>query len=459
MLWALALLGMLPAAFVFGETGTDDSDSEADGDGANVSEASQQADSTTDILDDIGVEAESPEDSDQQPVHHDVVSNGLETTYDDFAIGEDEITLHLTDDGNGEFIVDLRDDEEDDSHGVSLSYFDGEIETTLSFPGLDEVPTEDIYIGVTSQETGEETLYNLEDIGDFSALLPDDPDVPATPGGESDDPAIAPSDPDEPATPSGQGDPDDTVLAPIAPSDDDHIISHVLVDGGDTLVLNDDPFQGGFDADIVTSGDTVSIETDQALHQVTGSDDDDTIVLGDDAAIVQAGAGNDSIFAGEGTAMVSAGDGDDAIFGGDDSGSDYLLNGGAGDDDLSGGEADEVLVGGLGADSISGGGGDDTLVLDQQDTASGGAGDDTFWLYSDGEAEADFAQIMDFSPGEDFIRVTLPTEAEDADDFDVEITQTEDGSGSQVLVNGDVIAVLHGAPNVTASDVVIDYTL
>jgi hypothetical protein len=35
MLWALALLGMLPAAFVFGEAETD----ESDGDGVNASEA------------------------------------------------------------------------------------------------------------------------------------------------------------------------------------------------------------------------------------------------------------------------------------------------------------------------------------------------------------------------------------------------------------------------------------
>lgn len=456
MLWALALLGMLPAAFVFGDAEPVEADNESDGDGVNASEVLDQGDSMTDILDDGGVEDVSEEDSDLQPVHYDAVSNGLETTYDDFTVGEDEITLHLTDEGNGEFIVDTLQDQEGDAIGVSLSYFDGETETTLSFPGLSEVPAEDIFIGVTSQETGDETLYSLENIGDFGAILPNDPDVPAEPGGESTDLALVPSDPDVPAMPSGISDPDEPVLMPNSPSEDDDVLKHTLADGGDTLVLNDDPFQGGFDADIVTSDDTVSIETDFALHQITGSDDDDTIVLGDDAAIVQAGAGDDSIYAGEGTAIVSAGDGDDVIFGGDDSGSDYLLDGGAGDDDLSGGEADEVLIGGLGADSISGGAGDDTLVLDQQDIASGGAGDDTFWLYSDGDADADFAQITDFEQGEDIIRVTLPTEVGGVDDFVVEVTQIEDGSGSQVLVNGDVIAVLQGAPNVTAGDVIVD---
>ncbi|MBU2866559.1 calcium-binding protein [Pacificibacter marinus] len=459
MLWALALLGMLPAAFVFGDGGADTDEADNNSDGTNASETVSQDDLAVDILDEGDVEEVSEEDSDLQSVHYDAVSNGLETTYSDFAVGEDEITLHLTDDGSGEFIVDTIQDPEAGAIGVSLSYFDGETETTLSFPGLDEVPAEDIFIGVTSQETGEETLYNLETIGDFGAILPDDPDVPAEPGGESIDLVLAPSNPDVPAMPSGVNDLDGPALMPSSPSEDDHVFDHVLADGGDTLVLNDDPFQGGFDADIVTSGDTVSIETDYALHQITGSDDDDTIVLGDDAAIVQAGAGDDSVYAGEGTAIISAGDGDDVIFGGDDVGSDYLLDGGAGDDDLSGGEADEVLIGGLGADTLSGGAGDDTLVFDQQDSASGGAGNDTFWLYSDGDTDADFAQITDFALGEDIIRVTLPTEAEEAGDFVVEVTQIEDGSGSQVLVNGDVIAVLQGASNVTASDVIVDYAI
>jgi Ca2+-binding RTX toxin-like protein len=453
MLWALALLGMLPAAFVFGEGEPDEADN--DSDGVNASKALDQDGSVADILDEGGVEDVSEEDSELQSVHYDAVSNGLEATYDDFAVGEDAITLHLTDDGSGEFIADTMQDEEGDAIGVSLSYFGGETETTLSFVGLDEVPAEDILIGVTSQETGEETLYSLDD---FDAILPDDPDMPATPGGESIDLALAPSDPDVPATPSGISKLDDPVLTPSSPSEDDQVFDHALADGGDTLVLNDDPFQGGFDADIVTSGGAVSIETDNVLHQVTGSDDADTIVLGDDAAMVQAGSGDDTIYIGEGTAIVSAGDGDDAIYGGDDFGSDYLLAGGAGDDILSGGEADEVLIGGLGADTISGGGGDDTLALDQQDIATGGSGDDTFWLYSDGLADADFAQILDFEQGEDLIRITLPTEAEGADNLDVEIAQTEDGSGSRVSVNGDVVAVLYGAPNVTASDVVIDYT-
>lgn len=459
MLWALALLGILPAAFVFGDSAENDSVDDAGGGDPNLDDTSLSLnnDSTSDLFDDV--DDETQDDANQQPLHHDAVSNGSEITFDDFAAGEDEVTLHLTDDGSGDFVIEPLQDEDGETVGVSLSYLDGDTETTLNFPGLVDVPAEDITIGITSQETGEETLYDLEDIGDFGAIDPDDPDAPAVPNGDgSDDPVAAPSDPDAPAVPSGQGDPDDPILTPETPDDEAQIFDHVLADGGDTLVLNDDPFQGGFEANIVTSGDTFAIETEHALHHVTGSDDGDTIALGDDAAVVQAGSGDDSIMAGEGTAIVFGGAGDDAIFGGNDSGSDYLLDGGAGDDDLSGGEAAETLIGGLGADSISGGGGDDTLILDSQDVATGGAGDDTFWLYSDGGADDEFALITDFSEGDDIIRISLPPEAEQSGDFDIDVTQTEDGTGSQVSVNGDVVAVLYGAPNVSAGDIVVDYS-
>ena len=452
MLWALALLGILPAAFVFGDSGADepDSDSErADAEGDSPSDGAPMSDV-------LSAEGDAAED-DVQPLSHNAVSDGGETTFDDFCVGEDEITLHLTDDGSGDFFVETLQNEDGEDIGVSLCYLDGEIETTLNFPNLTEVPAEDITIGITSQETGDEIFYSLEDMGNFGAVTPNDPDEPATQNsGGVDDLVMTPNDPDTPAIAVGQGEADDEGIAPST-DDGPEVFDHSLADGGDTLVLNDDPFQGGFDAEIVMSGDTATIETEHGLHRISGSDDGDTIVLGDDAAIVQGGAGDDTIYAGEGTAIVSSGAGDDSIFGGNDSGSDYLLDGGAGDDDLSGGDASETLVGGLGADSVSGGGGDDTLILDSQDVASGGAGADTFWVYDNGEADDGSAQIIDFAPGEDIIRISLPPEAEQSDDFSVDVTPTADGTGSQVSVNGDVVAVLHGAPHVTSSDIVVDY--
>ena len=461
MLWALALLGILPAAFIFNED-----ESEADDEqGANdVSDQNEEAVSQEnigpDVFDIAFGQAEEGTLEDSQASHHELVSNGAETLFENFDTDEDKITLHLTDDGSGEFISETLQDNTGEPIGVSLSYVSEGVETTLNFLGITTMPEDNIEIGITSQDTGEEELYGLSELADFHALDPNDPEDPAipTPDDGSNGPIIAPNDPEDPAVPNGSEDPDGPVLTPNSPDDDGQIFTYNMAEGDEALVLNNDPFEGGSDASIVTSGNTVSIETDYPLHQVQGSDAADTIVLGDHAAIVQAGDGNDTIFAGEGTAIVDAGAGDDTIYGGSDLGSEYLLSGGAGDDQLVGGDAAEALIGGAGTDALSGGAGDDTLLIDTQDTAEGGAGDDTFWITSIEGSGTNFAEITDFSQGEDIVRISLPAEAEQSGNFDIDVSPTDDGLAAQVTVNGDVVAVLHGAPNATASDVILDFT-
>lgn len=117
-------------------------------------------DLTSDLFDDV--DDETQDDANQQPLHHDAVSNGSEITFDDFAAGEDEVTLHLTDDGSGDFVIEPLQDEDGETVGVSLSYLDGDTETTLNFPGLVDVPAEDITIGITSQETGKKRSMILK---------------------------------------------------------------------------------------------------------------------------------------------------------------------------------------------------------------------------------------------------------------------------------------------------------
>ncbi|SEL14335.1 calcium-binding protein [Pacificibacter marinus] len=478
MLWALALLGILPAAFVYDDSVSPDSDESSNTDATtDVTAATDDVngdllpslntfstgvftagDSALNESGDLGDDAEDDMVS-STPYH--AVADGSETTFENFIAGENEITLHLTDDGNGDFIVETLQNDVGDSFGMSLSYSDGDTETTLHFVGLDEIPAQNISIGITSQETGVETLYNLESLGDFSATISNDPDIPAEPNiddgnGEY---ATLPDDPDTPGAASGRHDSAEGALTPntSAEDEDGQVVEHVLAAGGGTLVLNDEPIQSGFDASIVSSGDIFLIETDHTLHQVTGSDDDDAIALGDDAAIVHAGHGDDTIYAGEGTAIISGGAGADTIFGGDDIGSEYLIDGGVGNDTLAGGDANEILIGGLGADTLSGGAGDDVLILDAQDTVEGGSGQDTFWLYADGIVDDAFAQITDFDTAEDILRVSLPHEAEISNEFDLEVSQTEDGISSQISINGDVIAVIYGVPNVAENDVVVDF--
>lgn len=80
-----------------------------------------------------------------------------------------------------------------------------------------------------------------------------------------------------------------------------------------------------------------------------------------------------------GTSTVNGGAGDDQLTGG---GSAVIFNGGEGNDTLIGSSANDTLDGGAGADSISGGGGDDTIYLRASDIAAGetidgGSGTDT----------------------------------------------------------------------------------
>jgi RTX calcium-binding nonapeptide repeat (4 copies) len=85
-------------------------------------------------------------------------------------------------------------------------------------------------------------------------------------------------------------------------------------------------------------------------------------------------AGNDVISGGNGNDILNGGRGDDTISGGN--GNDRL-DGGLGNDNLSGGNGDDVLLGGAGNDALDGGNGDDSLDGGTgNDTLSGGNGND-----------------------------------------------------------------------------------
>ena len=74
-----------------------------------------------------------------------------------------------------------------------------------------------------------------------------------------------------------------------------------------------------------------------------------------------------------------------------------LIDGGAGNDQLTGGRAADVLIGGLGNDRISGGSGDDIILGGAgKDDLSGNAGDDLLiadiWAFEDSLAALDSLQ-------------------------------------------------------------------
>lgn len=273
--------------------------------------------------------------------------------------------------------------------------------------------------------------------------------------------------------------------------EDFHGTPIVAADSGPVTVLD-----AGAGNDTISAGD--------APAYVFGNDGDDSITSGTAALAAFGGDGDDTLDAalsagsyldgGAGDDSLIGGAGDDRLFGGghddrpDDAApvtdNDYL-EGGDGNDRLYGGRGADMLMGGDGDDILNhyghamedsgaerhsfdwhldgdrdvldGGAGRDTLIMDRYDVATGGSGDDTFWVYSDPEAGENFAEITDFKTGEDFLRVSLDPD-QNPDAVKLEVHPSENGEDGVVTVNGDVVAILRGAPDATVHDVYVEVT-
>ena len=254
---------------------------------------------------------------------------------------------------------------------------------------------------------------------------------------------------------------------------------------------------GGGD-DVITSGD--------AAAYVFGGAGDDVITLGEGAAAAFGGDGADVITGsdaadpdGHATFYLNGGAGSDLIHGraaheyieggvhedGTGEADDDTLDGGGGNDSIRGGHGADSISGGAGsdvidhlghaeervaaerhefnwhidndADTLDGGDGDDTLIFDRADVATGGAGNDTFWLYFDHGSGAGHAEVTDFEPGADFLRIELNPEAVRGEPV-VGVGPSDDGEDGIVTVNGAVVAVLTGSPHATAADIYVEIT-
>ncbi|MCC0065299.1 MAG: M10 family metallopeptidase C-terminal domain-containing protein [Defluviimonas sp.] len=113
----------------------------------------------------------------------------------------------------------------------------------------------------------------------------------------------------------------------------------------------------------------------RSVEGIIGTDLDDSLTAGDDAARLIGRGGNDVLRGHLGADTLRGGAGDDVLSGlaGDD-----RLRGNGGNDTLHGGEGNDVLDGGEGDDYLSGLSGDDSLLGGAgADTLSGGDGNDT----------------------------------------------------------------------------------
>ncbi|MCI4643965.1 MAG: hypothetical protein MRY64_04200, partial [Hyphomonadaceae bacterium] len=194
--------------------------------------------------------------------------------------------------------------------------------------------------------------------------------------------------------------------------------------GDDELTGNagDDTLAGGAGADLLFGGDGDDIITMDEDDVRTGANGILNIGgQGRDTLVMEAGSRFvTNVFSRYGFEVFRGADGDDRVRG-NNRGQTYDLDGGAGDDTLTGSFQEDRLVGGVGDDVLTGDRGDDTFVFDAlhagADTVTDFETGDTVELagfgYGDaGAAAADFAQAgadVVFTRGG--VRVTFETVA------------------------------------------------
>lgn len=238
--------------------------------------------------------------------------------------------------------------------------------------------------------------------------------------------------------------------------------------------------------------DTVTADSDNLAWFMDGGDDslsgssgsdyadlgtgNDTASMGAGNDIVEAGDGNDAVSGGNGNDLAVGGAGEDNIFG--DIGNDSL-GGDAGNDTLAGGSGSDILAGGLGddlvsgfstlggatgsmtfgdgADQLFGGVGNDHLILGRGDSGTGGAGEDTFEMdvrWRDGTGNF---VVSDYETGQDSLVLHYAQTYDPSTSLPitptVTVQPTADGLSSQILVNGAVVAVVEGVPDLDPSEI------
>ncbi len=166
--------------------------------------------------------------------------------------------------------------------------------------------------------------------------------------------------------------------------------------------------------------------------------------------------GNDTI-SGDGVRNLLAGNrGDDEVEGG---AGDDRLTGGQGDDALDGGAGDDRLSGGRGADTLTGGAGDDAFVF--SDKSAGGASADRITDFGEGDTillAGGMFRAAGLKGGLEPGRFKLAGEALDRDDriiYDADSGELFFDANGAAKGGRMLIAVLEGAPALTAADILI----
>ncbi|UWQ95596.1 hypothetical protein K3728_18375 [Rhodobacteraceae bacterium M385] len=230
----------------------------------------------------------------------------------------------------------------------------------------------------------------------------------------------------------------------------------------------DDALTGTFNSDELSGGD--------GAGTLYGDEGNDTLYAGGGNDELYGGSGADDLQGETGVDFLNGGEGNDTLDGGSDR---DLLFGGEGDDVLHGGGANDFLQGGMGYDTLNGGSGDDTLdgtfgdgsndqddadvlwggsgddhiILGQGDLAVGGAGSDTFTGGSYIESAEVAGRVADFDPSEDRIEVIFDPSVNP--DPTLEVQDFADGSGANIILNGEIILSVEGAQGLDPNAIVL----
>ncbi|MCG6904370.1 MAG: hypothetical protein LJE68_17000 [Rhodobacter sp.] len=394
MLAALLLLGLLPLAALPMMQGEDVADAVPDDDGPSTGD---EVDTT--MLEDPGASGEPAVDPAEDGDVHSMDATPGETLIAGFEPGVDMVELDLTT-VQGDVTYDTGITEQ----AATVSFAVGQgATTTISFAGLSEVPLGDIMLRMTDEDTGEPFEMSL---GDAAASL-----NVTTVIGEVIGEVVDPIDPDNPDTPDDGGDAGVDPTTVVDPVDPD---------------MPDDPGSEGGDPEIDEVLDPVDPEA-EFQDADAGADPNGLPGPGGEG---QAGQG-----AGDGTAVSDSA--------GQSAGAAAPDGGAAGD--ISDVAADAAAPAMEDADDMPG--------SDHDGGAAPEESNDLFWLYQGGADAGGVADVNDFVVGEDFLRVSLNPQISETTEPEVLVLPSGDGADGIVIVNGDLVAILRGAPEATAADV------
>ncbi|GAA6174952.1 calcium-binding protein [Sulfitobacter pacificus] len=222
----------------------------------------------------------------------------------------------------------------------------------------------------------------------------------------------------------------------------------------------DDTIRGGTGDDLLIAGagnDALGGEVgDDTLWGMLG---DDRMDGGNGNDVVNGDAGDDFINGGRGSDALRGGAGDDSLNGGNDNdvifagtGAD-LVHGDDGNDRITGFQELSTAVDHLGLDdgapdTLYGGNGSDTITANDGDLVIGGMGADVIRALGVGQVDQAAVIVTDFDPSEDVLMLVGPdgADAEITDGENLLLRSALEGTSTEVVYRGEVMALLQGTP-------------